>query len=298
MIINVNGKLIDEDKAVVSVYDHGFLYGIGLFETFRTYNGLPFLLDEHMIRITAGCQQLGIGYTADRGEWLRIIKQLLDINGLSDAYIRFTVTAGTDILGLPGEQYSQPNVIVYIKHLPPRDEDLYLAGKPLQLLRLPRNTPEGAGRLKSLHYLNNILANRELSQYPWAAQAEGLFTDAQGFLAEGIVSNLFFCEDGRVCTPALDNGILPGVTRALVLRLAAQAGIAAEEGWYTWADLICADEVFITNSVQEIIPISTLYNTVGMSQLIGAGKAGELTRHLIQMYREHIEYLVNEGEKQ
>jgi 4-amino-4-deoxychorismate lyase len=289
--IYVNGFVIEEEKAVVSVYDHGFLYGIGLFETFRTYRGSSFLLEEHVRRMASGCEQLGIAYRPDASEWQAIVTELLEENGLRDAYIRFTVTAGNDALGLPAGLYDKPNVVVYIKALPARNDDLFCAGKPLQLLQLKRNTPEGAGRLKSLHYMNNILAKRELVQYPWATQAEGLFTDARGFLAEGIVSNLLFIAQGRLCTPSLDTGILPGITRAFVLCLAEQAGIATEEGLYTWDDLLAADEVFVSNSIQEIVSISLLWDMAGNETPVGSGSVGELTGKLMRLYKQQIELL-------
>ncbi|MBE1447208.1 aminodeoxychorismate lyase [Paenibacillus sp. OAS669] len=287
MNIYVNGSLIAEEQAVVSVYDHGFLYGIGLFETLRTYNGQPFLLKEHQDRLIAGCEQLGMDYQPGTGEWEGIIESLLKANGLEDAYFRFTVTAGEDILGLPAGEYCKPNLIVYVKGLPARDEKLYREGKPLQLLTLPRNTPEGSVRFKSLHYMNNILAKREMKRYLWAGGAEGLQTDKQGFLAEGIVSNLFFVKDGQLHTPTLDTGILPGITRAFVMDLAKQLGIAVEEGWYRWGDLQLADEAFITNSIQEIVPATTLYDPEGHSRMVGSGTSGPVTRRLVELYGQH-----------
>ncbi|MFD0677133.1 MULTISPECIES: aminodeoxychorismate lyase [unclassified Paenibacillus] len=295
MKIYVNGTLIDEEKAVVSVYDHGFLYGIGLFETFRTYGGHPFLLQEHLNRLKAGCDQLGISYKPSAEQWQRIVQELLEVNQLGDAYIRFTVTAGRDLLGLPGGDYAEPSVIVYIKDLPARNEQLYRFGKPLQLLRLVRNTPEGAERLKSLHYMNNILAKRELLNYPWASNAEGLFADAKGNLAEGIVSNLFFVNKGRLFTPSLETGILPGITRAFLMRLAAEAGMRLEEGFYTWSDLLEADEVLITNSIQEIVPITSLFNVEGQKVIVGNGNAGEWTTELMRLYERHTLLLAQGG---
>ncbi|NOU98293.1 aminodeoxychorismate lyase [Paenibacillus sp. LMG 31456] len=295
MKIYVNGVLIDEGKAVVSVYDHGFLYGIGLFETFRTYGGIAFLLQEHVDRLKAGCEQLGISYSPSAEQWQLIVKKLLQANELEDAYIRFTVTAGRDLLGLPGGDYAEPSVIVYIKELPARNEQLYQSGKPLQLLKLIRNTPEGAVRLKSLHYMNNILAKRELMQYPWALNAEGLFADGKGNLAEGIVSNLFFFKNEQLFTPSIGTGILPGITRAFLMRVASEAGMKLEEGLYTWSHLLEADEVYITNSIQEIVPITSLFDTKGQKVIVGNGNAGELTKELIRLYERHT-LLLAQGE--
>ncbi|NEW09566.1 aminodeoxychorismate lyase [Paenibacillus sp. SYP-B3998] len=288
MKISINGTFYDEQKAVVSVYDHGFLYGLGLFETFRTYEGQPFLLREHLKRLSDGCGELGMIYTLDLERVQRLVTELLQINQLSDAYIRYTLSAGVDVLGLPSGDYQQPTEIIYIKPLPLRDETIYSQGKPLQLLKLPRNTPEGLYRFKSFHYMNNILAKRELQKYEWAAGAEGLMLTDDGFVAEGIVSNLFFVK-GAVChTPSLDTGILPGITRAHVLRIAQANEIPTQDGLYTWEDLLAADEVFLVNSIQEIVPITTLYTPSGQKKIVSKGCAGPITRKLMKLY--HVVY--------
>jgi 4-amino-4-deoxychorismate lyase len=287
--IYVNGSIVDEEQAVVSVYDHGFLYGMGLFETFRSYNRYPFLLDEHKMRLAEGCRQLGIAYNPDAEDWGSIIQTLLTANGLDDAYIRFTVTAGQEILGLPIGDYNKPSVLVYIKPLPPQNEQLVGQGKPLQLLELPRNTSEGPTRLKSLHYMNNILAKRELQKYPWAQGAEGLLLDASGYIAEGITSNVFFVKQGKLCTPSLATGILPGITRAFVMELAEAANIPVEEGLYGWSDLLGAEEVFITNSIQEIVPVSRLFNTDGNEKAMNLGSADSITCLLQKVYKQRIQ---------
>ncbi|HEY4391802.1 MAG TPA: aminotransferase class IV [Paenibacillus sp.] len=267
--IGFNGAIVEQKEAVISVLDHGFLYGLSLFETFRTYDGRPFLLSQHLERLAAGCRALGIELPRDcepaRVE--RLVAELLQASGLRDGYVRYTVTAGDAALGLPDAPYTTPNVVVYVKALPAALSGAP-QGKALQLLRTRRNSPEGDVRLKSAHYMNNILAKRELGESPVAraehpVPAEGLMLTAAGHVAEGIVSNVFFASKGVLCTPVIDTGILPGVTRALVLELAKQKGIRTEEGYYTWEDLVESDEVFITNSIQEIVPIHTLYDVDG-----------------------------------
>ncbi|MDD9272066.1 aminodeoxychorismate lyase [Paenibacillus sp. GCM10023248] len=285
MIISLNGKLMDEQHAVVSVYDHGFLYGLGLFETFRTYNGEPFLLPEHLNRLAEGCRELGIRYAPDPIHVHKLIGSLLEANELQDAYIRLSVSAGTDMLGLPAGDYEQPVEIAYIKPLPPRDAKLDEEGKALQLLKLPRNTPEGLYRFKSFHYMNNILAKRELRQYAWAAGAEGLMMTEDGYVAEGIVSNLFFIKNGTLYTPSLETGILAGITRAHVMRIAQQQQIPVQDGLYRWEDLVEADEIFLVNSIQEIVGVTTLYTPTGQAVSVGAGGGtGPLTRQFSRMY--------------
>lgn len=286
MMIAINGELCEAKDAKVSVYDHGFLYGMGLFETFRTYRGKSFLLNEHLQRLQYSCREIGMDWTADADNLNRLINQLLEANQLQDAYIRLTVSAGEGPVGLPSDVYSHVNTIIYVKELPIYNTDLYIQGKPLQRLRLRRNTPEGSARLKSFHFMNNILAKRELSSYPWAGQAEGLFLNEQDDVAEGIVSNVFFIREGICYTPAIETGILAGITRGFVMRLCPSLGIQADEGRYTWEQLLQADEIFITNSIQEIVPITALFDEQGRHQTVGQGRIGRITKQLLDRYRE------------
>lgn len=287
--IGFNNGVIDAKDAKVSALDHGFLYGIGLFETFRTYGGVPFLLERHLDRLAEGCRQLGIPFKPDSAGLQDWIKRVMDKNELTEAYIRYTVTAGEDILGLPAGDYRQPNHLLYIKELPHFPDELYRHGKELQLLSLRRNTPEGPVRFKSLHYMNNILAKRELSGYISAANgAEGLMLTAQEKIAEGIVSNIFFVKDNILCTPDIATGILPGITREMVIELALAAGLPVEEGLYGWGQLKAADEVFLTNSIQEIVPVTALWQKAERS-LVGKGSCGSFTTKLMTLYRERTE---------
>ncbi|KUP20904.1 aminotransferase class IV [Paenibacillus sp. DMB5] len=289
--IGLNHIAVEAKDAVVSALDHGFLYGMGLFETFRTYNGIPFLLQRHLDRLADGCRQLGIPFEADGVSMRSWIKQVMDANELQDAYIRYTVTAGEDLLGLPSGEYSKPNHLLYIKELPKLNPSLYLEGKGLQLLNTARNTPEGPVRLKSLHYMNNILAKRELARYPSAAGgAEGLMLTAQGFVAEGIVSNIFFINEDVLYTPDISTGILPGITREMVLMLAREAGLQTEQGFYQWEQLLAADEIFLTNSIQELVPVTILWQDNEPYQA-GKGYCGRYTAELIRLYRERTEAL-------
>ncbi len=259
MIVSMNGRLIDENQAVISVFDHGFLYGIGLFETFRTYSGIPFLLDEHLARLAASCDELGIAYHPQTEDIRTKIDQALLANSLTDGYIRLSISAGVEPLGLPAGDYLQPTEIVYVKSLPEHST----RSKPLQLLQLRRNAPESRVRMKSSHYMNNILGSRELKTYPWATGAEGLFLNKDNHITEGLVSNLFFVYRGVLCTPSVDTGILPGITRAFILDLADQLDIPYEEGDYSWELLCLAEDIFLTNSIQEIIPVSSLLDSRG-----------------------------------
>ena len=308
--IGVDGVPTPADQAVIPVMDHGLMYGIGLFETFRTYGGRPFLLERHIERLQAGCRTLGIEFAAKPEEIAAEIAGLLRLNGLNEGYIRYTVTAGDGPLGLPAGDYAKPRVIIYVKPLPEMDAALYTNGKPLWRLATRRNTPEGELRLKSLHYMNSMLAKRELAQLeairPSSAMsaisssrtpAEGLQLTADGSLAEGVVSNLFFVEGQTLYTPEIGTGILPGITRAMVMELSALQGLAVEEGRYTWSRLLKADEVFMTSSIQELVPITELWWTgteaapkanelLSRCHIVGEGRIGAITSRLLGDYRE------------
>jgi 4-amino-4-deoxychorismate lyase len=286
MKVGYNGSVIEAEKAVVGVFDHGFLYGLGLFETFRTYGGQPHLLGRHLRRLTEGCRALQIAYTPDEQAIRDWLVQVMEANDLPDAYVRMTVSAGDEGLGLPTGTYGRPNVWLLVKQLPAALPSVYEQGRELRLLQTVRNTPEGDIRLKSLHYMNNIIAKQELLRVGASTGAEGLLLTKEGYLSEGIVSNLFFVRDNRVCTPSLDAGILPGITRERVMELAAGAGYSVEEGLYRWEDLLAAKEVWITSSIQELVPITTLTDSNGNAYRVGSGQAGPIHRQLLADYRQ------------
>ncbi|WP_256762294.1 aminodeoxychorismate lyase [Cohnella sp. WQ 127256] len=280
-----NGQLIDRNEAVISAFDHGFLYGMGLFETFRTYDGRPWLLEEHAKRLTKGCELLGINYKPDLSRMKEAIASLLASNDLTEGYIRWSVSAGEGVIGLPSEVYEQPNEIVYAKELA-ADDPSDRKGKTVRLLQLPRSTPEGDIRLKSFHYMNNINAKRELNSAGARPGTEGLFLNHEGYLVEGMVSNVFWISDGVLYTPALSTGLLEGITREYVLTLAQEMGIKTEQGLYPWDKLLYADEVFITNSIQEIVPVTKVENIGGRGlNPGGCNSVGSITYGLMHNYR-------------
>lgn len=250
MHIYANGTICPAHEASVSILDHGFLYGIGLFETLRVYDGKLFLWDDHFARLSSGLLALQIKLVWSKEELADAIRQTVEANGLRDAYVRLSVTAGPEGVGLVAGGYERPSLFVFAK--PVAELEVPPKPKRLQTLALPRQTAEGHQRFKSHNYLNNALARQELGA---RTDTEGLFLTHDGFLAEGIVSNLFWVRDGHLFTPSLDTGILDGVTRRHVLRLAEQLAIPTAEGRYRLEDLLAADEVFTTNSVQEIVPV-------------------------------------------
>ncbi len=279
MYVYINGRLTKKDEVKISPFDHGFLYGLGVFETFRIYNGHPFLLDDHLKRLNESLRVLKIEAAFTRDEAITILKKLLAKNNFRDAYIRFNVSAGNGEIGLQTESYREPNVIVFAKLLPPAGE---MGEKKAVLLDLRRNTPEGTERLKSHHYLNNVLAKREAGP---AMDTEGIFQTSEGYLAEGIVSNIFWYRNGILSTPSVDTGILDGVTRRFVIAMARNAGIEVREGFYKKEEAEAADEIFLTNSIQEIVPVTSF------SGKSFPGKSGKLVRSLFEKYEAQRETL-------
>jgi 4-amino-4-deoxychorismate lyase len=229
--------------------DHGFLYGVGLFETFRTYQGSPFLFQDHLKRLREGLSSVYIEWEEDDESLQQLIEMALKKNGLTDGVLRLNVTAGISNWGLPNETYTKPSTILFTRPVAPVQDE----GRRAVFLQIPRNTPEGSVRLKSHHYLNNLLGKRELAKY---ADAEGIFLTREGYVSEGIVSNIFWVKNNTLYTPSISTGILNGVTRQYVIHLASLLGVKVEEGTFTKEELLRSEEVFVTNSTQEMVRIS------------------------------------------
>ncbi|WP_046174725.1 aminodeoxychorismate lyase [Domibacillus indicus] len=273
MYTYVNGQIIPNDKVRISPFDHGFLYGVGVFETFRTYEGKAFLLDEHINRLNESLQELNIELAVPLSEAESILAQLYKANGWKNAYIRFNVSAGEGEIGLQTASYRKPNMIVFQKELQPAGA---MAEKKGVWLETKRNRPEGDRRLKSHHYLNNIFGKREAGSDP---SVEGLFLTEDGYVAEGVVSNIFWIKENTLYTPSLQTGILNGITRQFVISIALKAGLRAEEGLYPAGDLEKAEEVFVTNSIQEIVPLRLVGKTAF------PGREGKVVQQLFTHYR-------------
>lgn len=276
MYTYVNGEIIKNEDVCISPYDHGFLYGIGVFETFRTYGGKPFLLDEHLVRLNESLRELNIELQLNRSNVEKMLKMLFEANGWENAYIRLNVSAGNGEIGLQTAPYRNPNVIIFQKSL---IETESLAEKKGEWLTLRRNSPEGCYRLKSHHYLNNVFGKREVGNDP---KVEGIFLTKNGEVAEGVVSNIFWMERNTLYTPALETGILAGVTRQFVMKIAREAGMNVEEGLYRPEHVYAAHEAFVTNSIQEIVPLSALGNKTF------PGAEGAAVNKLFRRYREAV----------
>lgn len=247
-----NGNYVAAEELRISPFDHGFLYGLGFFETLRTYNGKVLFWEAHMERLQAALTQFHIHLPYAKQDLLAVIEQLNIAAGGKDGYFRLNVSAGEHSIGLQPREYTQPNVIVFRKELPdaPRGKE-----KTARWLEVRRNTPEGALRVKSHHYGNNVLGRFEMSSL---AMQEGFFLTEEGYVAEGVTSNIFWVKNDILYTPSLEAGILSGITRAWVIEHAQSVGIEIREGLFTKNDVEQGSECFITNSVQELVPICKL----------------------------------------
>ncbi|WP_203289330.1 aminodeoxychorismate lyase [Metabacillus indicus] len=276
MYIYLNSEFIQAEDARISPFDHGYLYGLGVFETFRVYKGHPFLLNDHMSRLQKAMGELNIQLDDSGLNIEEVIQHLLLLNDLQDedVSVRLNVSAGDGGLMFGALEYREPTVMMFMRKLPELPADLEKRGV---LLSVPRNTPEGKERIKSHHYLNNVLAKREAGNDP---SVEGIFLTKDGFVAEGIVSNLFWVKDECVYTPSLDTGILNGITRQFVIRCLEKEEMRWVEGSFTADELLQADEVFAVNSVQEIIPLKEIGSSVF------SGKNGAVTQTLKRIYKQ------------
>ncbi|WP_369802940.1 aminodeoxychorismate lyase [Sporosarcina sp. P20a] len=272
----MNGKRVVAEDLKISPFDHGFLYGLGFFETFRTYGGEVFLYEPHMIRLRSALADYRIDMPYSDEEILAAIHSLYEENGYEDGYYRLNISAGVHDIGLAPAEYKQPNVLIFQKalNLPPVHTE-----KDGVWLATTRNEPESVVRHKSHQYANNVKGRLEL---PSLKETEGLFVTSDGYVAEGITSNVFWVKQGELYTPSLNTGILPGTTRAFVIEMAGELGLPINEGLYMQEELESAEEVFITNAIQELVPIRRV------GEVRFSGKEGPVYQQLHAGYQQAV----------
>jgi branched-chain amino acid aminotransferase len=277
--VYINGQLYEKENARISVYDHGLLYGDGVFEGIRAYNGRIFRCKEHVDRLFASARAIALEIPMTKDEVADAMRATLDANGLTDAYIRLVVTRGVGTLGLDPYQCAEPQVIIITDSVSLYPDEYYDKGLELVTVSTLRNHPNALNpRIKSLNYLNNILAKIECLQ---AGVIEAIMLNKEGYVAECTGDNIFIVKDGKLLTPPVHAGILEGITRDVVMELAREAGIGALERDMTRFDLYVADECFLTGTAAEIIPVVRID-----SRDIGDGTPGPLTLKLLAMFRE------------
>lgn len=275
----VDGRFVPKEEASVSVYDHGFLYGDGVFEGIRVYGGRVFKLDEHVRRLYESAKSILLEIPIPPEEMKRLILEAVRRNGLQDAYVRPIVTRGRGDLGIDPRKCGRPTVVVIVDQIQLYPERAYREGLRM-ITATHRKSPSDSlnPRIKSLNYLNQILARLEANL---AGADEALMLNHEGYVCECSADNVFVVRSGEVWTPPAHLGILRGVTRDAVLEIARDLGIPAFERTFTLHDVYTADEVFLTGTGAEIGPVVWVDGRV-----IGSGKPGPVTLRLLQAYRE------------
>ncbi len=277
--IYINGKLYDKEDAKISVYDHGLLYGDGVFEGIRSYGGKVFRMDEHLDRLWNSAKAIWLQMPLSKADMAKAIDDTLAANGIQDGYIRVVVTRGVGTLGLDPNRCSNPQVIIITDKISLYPDELYQKGLEIVTVSVARNHPAALSpRIKSLNYLNNILAKIEGLQ---AGCIEALMLNHKGEVAECTGDNIFLVRQGRVLTPPLDAGILEGVTRDAVIGLARGMGLEVLEIPLTKHDVYIADECFLTGTAAEVVPVVKVD-----SRTIGEGVPGPITRELMDRFHE------------
>jgi len=279
MKIYLNGKFVDQSEATVSVFDHGLLYGDGVFEGIRSYGGLVFKLREHIDRLFESAHTIMLKVPMTREELIEVIRQSLRVNKLRDAYIRVVVTRGEGDLGLDPRKCSRPTVFVIADKIELYPKSLYERGLELITVATQRNVPEALNpQIKSLNYLNNILAKIEAIT---AGFEEAIMLSSSGYVTECTGENLFIIKGRSLLTPPPYIGVLRGITRQSVMDLAAGLRLEVREELLTRHDLFNADECFLTGTAAEIVPVVKIDG-----RAIGAGVPGPSTQRLQKAFRQ------------
>lgn len=279
MKIFIDGQFYDKENARLSVFDHGLLYGDGVFEGIRFYQGRVFRLSEHIDRLYDSAQAICLKVPLDKPAMTEAVLETIRQNELKDGYVRLVVTRGSGDLGLNPALCPKATVFIIASKITLYPDEMYRNGLNV-ITCATRRIPHGAlsPMVKSLNYLNNVLAKIEAQQ---AGAGEGLMLNEQGYVAECTGDNIFIVKNGAIFTPPISSGALAGITRGVVFELAAEAGIVISEPDMTRYDIYTADECFLTGTAAELIPVVKLD-----TRSIGDGKPGLVTGRLIGRFRQ------------
>lgn len=278
MKIYLNGKLVDKDKAVISVFDHGLLYGDGVFEGIRSYDSLVFKLKEHIDRLYRSAEAIELKIPMTKPDMMKAVVETLKTNGLKDAYIRLVVTRGPGDLGLDPRKCKEPTVFIIADKISLYPKEFYQNGLAIITAKTRRNLTTALNpKIKSLNYLNNILAKIDAIK---AGTEEAIMLTYNDYVAECTGDNIFMISGGKLITPPVDVGALEGITRDAVIGLAEKVGIRFEEKMIKIGDLYNADEVFLTGTAAEIIPVTMIDK-----RRINGSKPGEITKRLMEEFK-------------
>ena len=279
MIIYASGKYVTKEEAKISIFDHGFLYGDGVFEGIRAYNGRVFKLKEHIDRLYESADAILLKIGVSRKEMTDIVLETIRKNNLRDAYIRLIVSRGEGDLGLDPRKCPNPAIFCIAGTITLFPQSMYENGLEIVTVSTRRNNLSALNpRIKSLNYLNNILARIEANR---AGVMEALMLNQEGYVCEGTSDNVFIVKNGVLKTPPIYSGILQGITRDTVIDLAKKDGIPVAEDLFTLHDVYTADECFLTGTAAELIPVITVD-----SRPIADGKPGPMFKQLLTEFRQ------------
>ncbi len=277
-LVCIDGEFVPAAEAKISVWDHGYLYGDGLFETMRAYQGNVFAVKEHLARLRRGAEMLQLKISQTDEKLNSLLHETIERNGLSEAYIRLTYSRGPGPIGIDPALCPRGTLVIMAKALE-LPEKLYRQGTSLGICPIRRNHSSALPpAMKSLNFLNNIIAKIWAKEH---GHAEALLLTQEGWIAETTVSNIFFIINEEVFTPSLDVGILPGITKAYVSKAITQLNLSLQEGFYSLNELFEAEEIFLTNSGNEIVPVTTLDGKV-----VGTGLPGRLTQVIHDRFKD------------
>lgn len=276
--IYLNGEFVTKEEAKVSVYDHGFLYGDGIFEGIRVYNGNIFKCKEHLDRLYDSAKSIDLKIPLSYEDMQEALVESIRRNELREGYIRLVVSRGPGDLGLDPRRSPKANVIIIVEQLAIYPEEAYVNGLKIVSVSTRRNVPDALNpKIKSLNYLNNVLVKIQANL---AGVGEALMLNAQGYVAEGSGDNIFIVKNGVLTTPPSYVGALEGITRAAIMEICERVGYKVKEEPFALHDVYIADEVFLTGTAAEVIAVREVDGRV-----IGEGKAGPITTHLLQEFR-------------
>ena len=280
MEIYIDGKYYDKADAKVSVFDHGLLYGDGVFEGIRIYNGKVFRIKEHIERLYESAKAIILEIPMTKEEMKAAVEDAVKVNERKDGYIRLMVTRGEGSLGLDPASCKKATVIIIVSDIQLYPKEYYEKGIALVTVTSRRIPSECLDpRIKSLNYLNNIMAKLEAKQ---AGCLEAVMLNTQGFVAECTADNIFIVKEGRLLTPSVYHGALEGITRQTVMEIAEKIGIKSEETTLAPYDLYTADECFLTGTGAEIVPVVKIDGRV-----IGSGVPGKVTKILVENFKKY-----------
>jgi branched-chain amino acid aminotransferase len=281
MKVFLDGRFVDEADAKVSVFDHGLLYGDGIFEGIRLYGGNVFRLEEHLERFEYSAKGILLDLPLTRAQWSEAVCETCRVNGLRDGYIRLVVTRGVGDLGLAPWLCAKPSYFIIASKISLYPAEYYENGLAIVTVPTRRIGPASLpATIKSLNYLNNILGKIEAKQ---AGALEAIMLNDQGYVAEATADNVFIVHKGELMTPSSSQGALRGVTRSAIMDIAKELGVPEREANLTRYDLWCADECFLTGSGAEVIPVVKLDG-----RTIGTGKPGPVTKRFIAEFRKRV----------